>query len=215
MPGIPGIGGATGALSGVIAQETAQNPFTAMMKYMDQASGDITHGVNTATGYLSPWLQAGQGALGHQQQMLAQEAHPHAFYNQMMSGYQMSPAQQFALHQGLGAVSNQAEMKGFGGSGTEAEQLAKYAQGQTSQDQQQYFHNLMGIHSQALQGYGALSQQGMGAGGQMGGWQMSAATQQANLAEAEAKAKAAQVNAANKAHAQEIGGAIGTAAMFA
>lgn len=201
--------GAAGALGGMFGQ----NPMHASMPYMNNAGNQINQYLGNATNGMNPYMQAGQGALGQYQGMLGQMANPQDFYNKMMAGFHMSPAQQFAQQQGLNAVSNNAGANGMMGSGPEAKALENYAQNNTSQMQQQYLGNMMGMYGQALNGYGNLSNMGYGAAGQVGNWNMDAGQQQADIQEAEAQEAAAQASQ-NQSGLGSFFGALGGMAGF-
>ena len=186
-----------------------KSPFEAEQPYMQAAGGDISKYLGKAVGGFQPYLEAGKAGLGQYQQMLGQEAHPGAFYNQMMSGFQMSPAQQFAQHQGLQAVQNRMGAQGFGGSGPQAKALERYAQLSTGQAQQQYLHNLMGMYGQALGGYQHLAGMGEQAASTTGGYYMGAGQDLAQLQQQQAMAAAAQARSREEGIGA-LGGQIGS-----
>jgi hypothetical protein len=92
-----------------------------------------------------PWQKAGVGALQRYQAALAPMADPAAFYRRMISGWQMSPGAQFQLQQAEQAARRGAVAGVSPAGGAEQEALARYTQGLTSQDVQQYYQNLANI----------------------------------------------------------------------
>lgn len=201
-----GIGGALGGMFG-------KNPADAASPYMDQAGDHIRDYYNQATGYLNPYNDAGKGALDQYSNMVAPMANPQEFYNNMMSGFQLSPAQKFAQQQGLDAISNNMAMRGLSGSGSMAKALEDYAQNNTAQAQQQYFNNLSGIYNQGLQGYGNLMNQGFNAGALNSQHAMNAGRSEAELAQARAMMSANSARG-NSEGLGLLGGAIGALSGF-
>jgi len=159
------VSGITDIMGGQEASEDLQKSLQQSMALQKQYLGQ-------AQGYMQPFYGAGQDALKQLQGMFSQMQDPQKFYQQMMSGYQTSPQAQLQMSQAQKAANQSAAASGMLGSGAEQKGLAGYAQQLTSADQQQWLNNMMGIHSQAIQGLGGLEQQGFGAGGQMGGWGM-------------------------------------------
>jgi len=141
-------------------------------------------------GQLSPYEQAGRGALGDYMSALGAYKDPTQLYSQIMSGYQQSPAAQFQEQQGLGQLQNVMGAQGLAGSGQEAKDVLQYSQGLSSQDMQQYLNNVLGMGQTYLGGMGGLGQMGYGAAGQMAGLGMQAGQQVGGLSEALANAQA-------------------------
>ena len=185
---------------------------TGAAPYQTEAAGygkgiDTMHGaVDTSTGYLNPYLQAGTRALGQYQTGLGEMQDPTGFYDKIMRAYQQDPSTLFQMKQGQNALENTAAATGYSGSGKEMQDLMKYSQNLTSQGQQGFLQNILGIHGQYMSGLQGLGQQGQAAGTSMGGWQMQGgediASLQAKKAQAQAQAQAAQYNT--------IGGLIGS-----
>lgn len=216
-----GIGSSIGGgIGSYLAQLLAggRSPFQAEQPYMHAAGGDISQYLGKAVAGFQPYLEAGKAGLGQYMGMLGQEADPTAFYNKMMGGFALSPAQQFAQQQGLEAVQNRMTAGGFAGSGPQAEALEKYAQLSTGQAQQQYLHNLMGMYGQALGGFGRVAGMGEQAAGQVGRYYTGAGQDLAQLQQEQAMAAAAQARAREQgigAIGGDIGSLIGSAAQFA
>ena len=141
-------------------------------------------------GQLSPYEQAGRGALGDYMSALQAYKDPTQLYSQIMSGYQQSPAAQFQEQQGMEQLQNVMGAQGLAGSGQEAKDVLKYSQGLSSQDMQQYLNNVLGMGQTYLGGMGGLGQMGYGAAGQMAGLGMQAGQQVGGLSEALANAQA-------------------------
>lgn len=97
-------------------------------------------------GYLNPMLGGGFGNQNAMQAMLD----PNQFYQNMMQGYQMSPAAEREMGAGEEAIRNAAGASGMAGSSDLAQQSAGYARDFTSDDMQRYFGNQMGIFGQGL-----------------------------------------------------------------
>jgi hypothetical protein len=177
---------------------------TGAAPYKTEAAGygkgidTMQQAVGTSTGYLNPYLQTGTQALGQEYAGLQQMQDPTGFYNKIMDAYQQSPATQFQMQQGLNALKNTAAATGYTGSGKEMQDLMKYSQDLTSQGQQSFLQNILGIHGQYLAGLQGLGQQGQQAGTTMGGWQMQGgqdiAALQAEQAKALAQAQGAQAS---------------------
>lgn len=114
-------------------------------------------------GYLNPYMQAGQNAMGGYQNFLNQYGDPTHMYNDIMSHYSMSPGAQFQMQQGTQAANAAAAANGMLGSGAEQKALMQYGQGIANQDQQQYLNNILGMGNTYLNGMGNLMGQGFGA----------------------------------------------------
>lgn len=135
------------------------------------ASADTLNGIlngfgqykNEVSGNLSPYMQAGNGAIGNYQNALNKMANPVDFMNSIMGQYQQSPWAKFQTQQGINAANNAASASGMLGSGAEQKELADYAQNISSRDMQQYLQNALGINNQYLGGYGHLMDNGLNA----------------------------------------------------
>lgn len=127
---------------------------------------------------LQPWEQQGLNAFGQYGSAINGMSNPSQFYSNIMNQYQMSPAAQFQEQQGQQAMNQASAASGTLGSGGAQKALDQYSQGVASQDQNQYFGNVMGINNQYLGGlqnqYGtgfgaanALNENYMGLGNQL------------------------------------------------
>lgn len=117
-------------------------------------------------GYLDPYRQFGQQAGGDLQSMFAQMRDPSAYINNILSGYQQSPAEQFAQKQALEAITNQAQSQGLGGSSAAQMQAGQTAANIAGQNQNQYLQNVLGVNQNRMGGLQNLVGAGAGAAGQ-------------------------------------------------
>jgi hypothetical protein len=179
-----GLGSLVGGLFGA---RNAQDPGKIAGQYYQQANQYLGQTPGYVDQYLSPYMQAGQGAMGTlqgqyqgllgqnpsgQYQNLVNQSNPMENYlgltrnpgeimNQMGSGYQQSPGYQYNVDQATKASNNAAAAGGFIGSPQQQEQLAHQVSGMASQDYNQYLNNAMGLYGQGLQGMGNLYGAGM------------------------------------------------------
>ena len=180
------------------------------------ATGSANAGYNNAQGYLNPYAQSGQNAMNQwgqatgglganvnsvgpmgQQQWQSAQMSPQQYYQNIMSGYQMSPQAQYAQQVATRAGNSAAAASGMIGSGAFVNGMQRNANQISQGDQQQYFNNVMGsntaqmgalqnyqgqqaqylqnLQDQARLGYGATSQQAQNAmqnGMTQGQWAM-------------------------------------------
>ncbi|MHC4634570.1 MAG: hypothetical protein ACYSYU_05065 [Planctomycetota bacterium] len=123
--------------------------------------------VERALGLLSPFQQAGVGAIGGLQGMVGQD--PTSIINRILGQYQASPAEQFQKQQAQGALQNQLAAAGLSGSGAAIQQAGSLAQNLAQRGQQQFLQNVLGQRQQQMGGLedlfrGGLSAAGTGAG---------------------------------------------------
>lgn len=97
-------------------------------------------------GQYSPYLQAGQQAIGEYLPAIEEMRDPQAFYEQMMGGYETSPETQRAMQEGIRAASQGALAGGIGG-GQMMKELEEYGRTLTAEDQQRWLNQMMGIRS--------------------------------------------------------------------
>ena len=95
----------------------------------------------------SPYMQAGQQAVGEYLPAIEEMRDPQAFYEQMMTGYETSPEAQMAIEEGTRAATQGAAAAGGLGGGQLLKDLQKYGQKLSAADQQQWLQNMMGIRS--------------------------------------------------------------------
>jgi|SRR6185295_7566591 len=135
------------------------NPADAAMPYMQQIP-------ETVTPYYQGAINLGKGAVRTMapiQQQMATD--PGAFYNGMMSGYEPSDQYNFNQQQLMNQQRAAAAAGGFAGTPYDQGRQAELTHGLLSQDEQEYFNNLMGIQNKGMnagmdyfhQGYDASS----------------------------------------------------------
>lgn len=167
-----------------------QKAYEDINKSYQQAISAQQAALGRATGYMQPFYGAGVSGLGAYQQGLSAMADPQKFYQQMMSGYSMSPQAQFQQQQAIQAANQAAAASGMLGSGAEQKALANYTQQLTARDQQQWLNNMLGIYRGYLGGEQGLGQMGYGAAGQMGQWQTQSGRDIADLMARQGQAQA-------------------------
>ncbi len=116
---------------------------------------------NQAQGYQQPYQQAGQGAIGDYQKWLQGQQDPSKFINGLMGQYSESPYAHNLQQQAMNAGQNAASADGTMGSTPMMQQLQQNAGNISSQDQNQWLQNILGINTQYGQG-----QQNLMSGGQ-------------------------------------------------
>jgi uncharacterized protein YcfJ len=152
-----GIGGLFGNLFG-----GNDNPADAANKYFNQIPAELQK-------YLSPYINAGQGAFPQLQGQYGNLLNdPGGMLNKIGQGYQQSPGFKFALQQALGGAGNAAAAGGMAGSPQHEQQNMGIATNLANQDYNQYLQNAMGMYNQGLAGeqglYNTGAQAGMGMG---------------------------------------------------
>lgn len=156
----------------------------------------------TAQENMAPWLEAGQGALGLQQDFLGlggEGAQADAYAN-----YQESPGQKFLRERGEKAIVRQhAAIGGLGGSGVRSA-LNRQGIGVAAQDFGNYYNRLAG-----MSGSGQTAASGLGNLG------MNAASNIGNLAGLQGNARASGILGGAQARQQGIGNVVGLGSMVA
>lgn len=99
-----------------------------------------------------PFYQAGVGALPQLQDWLGQMQDPAGFINQLQSQYTQSPADQFAINQGLRGAQNRGSAAGLIGSTPMAQFQAQTAADIGGQQMNQWLQNVLGINTLYGQG---------------------------------------------------------------
>jgi hypothetical protein len=183
------------------------NTLNDILKGYGQYKGEMS-------GNLSPYMQAGNGAIGTYQNALNQMQDPTKFMNNIMGQYQQSPWAKFQTQQGINAANNAGSASGMLGSGAEQKELADYAQNISSRDMQQYFNNAMGINNQYLGGYGHLMDNGLNANSIYGGFLGNLMNSQAGVGKSLASAQSYQGQNENAGIGSMLGG-LGSLAMGA
>lgn len=130
------------------------------------ASRAAQEDVGKVPGLYEPWQNAGFDALSKSQgQLDSMLNNPSEFINNIMGQYKPSDQYNFAAGQAKDAAANAAAAGGTLGTGYHQYQIADAIQGLSSRDQQQFLQNVLGVNSQALQGYGNIMNQGYNATG--------------------------------------------------
>ena len=127
------------------------------------AMGQERQAMMQALGLLSPFQQAGVGAIGGLQGMLGQD--PTDIVNKILGQYQTSPGEQFQQQQAQGALQNQLAAAGLGGSGAAIQKSGQLAQHLAGQGQQQFLQNVLGQRQQQMGGLESLFRGGLSAAG--------------------------------------------------
>lgn len=112
-----------------------------------------------------PWATAGTNALANLNQYYGKMADPQAYYKQVMSGWNMSPAAQMQAQYGQKAMNQSAAAGGTVGTPAQQEGVARFMQNLVSGDQQQYLDNVMGIGNNYAAGEGNIMNTGYNAAG--------------------------------------------------
>lgn len=148
-------------------------------------------------GTLAPFQQAGVSALSEFQNAIQpQIKDPVGFINNIASQFQESPGAQFQTQQGIAAANQGGVTSGALGSGAQAKALAQFAQGITSQGQQQFLQNVLGQRQQGLQGLQGLIGTGLSADQLQSQFLQALAAQQAQIGAAKGGISEARGNLA-------------------
>jgi hypothetical protein len=146
-----GLGGLLGGLFG-----NSDKPY-------DKAMEQYQQWANKSQGTQQPFLDAGTGAIGNYQDWLEKQKDPTKFINDTMGQYSESPYAQYLQKQSLRAGQNAASAGGLSGSTPLMQQLQQNAGNISSQDQNQWLQNVLGINTQYGQGQNNLMQGGQNA----------------------------------------------------
>ena len=120
------------------------NPADAGMPYLNEIPG-------TVTPYYNPYINLGKGAARISAPVYYQQVtNPQGYYNNIMSGYSQSPAEQYNQQQLLAQQAGTAAAGGFSGTPYDQQQQAATTNGLLAQDQQQYYNNVTGAQNQGL-----------------------------------------------------------------
>ena len=111
--------------------------------------------------YQNPFYNAGKGAIGDYQSWLGGQKDPSQFINNLMGQYQQSPWAKFQMQQGQNTANNAASASGMLGSTPFMQASQDYSRNISSQDQNQWLQNVLGVNTQYGQG-----QQNLMTGGQ-------------------------------------------------
>jgi hypothetical protein len=124
----------------------------------------------SAQSRIAPYGQIGMTGMQDYTSRLNQMKDPTGFMNNIMSQYQSSPWATFQTKNMMDTLNNNAAASGSLDSGALQKRLMQYGQGITSQDQQNYLQNALGINNQYLSGEQGLGQMGANTALQQGNW---------------------------------------------
>lgn len=96
----------------------------------------------------NPFYNMGTGAIAPYQAYNQRMADPSAFINQLMGSYQSSPYANFMQKQAQRANTNSASASGLIGSTPYQQQGEQYAHDISSQDQNSWLNNVLGVNTQ-------------------------------------------------------------------
>ena len=139
--------GLAGILSGLFGH--SGDPYKEASKEYEKYYGQ-------AQGAQNPFFQAGTGAIPGYQDWLSKMKDPSQFINSLMGQYQESPFAKFQQQQGIRAAQNLGSASGLTGSTPLQMQAQQNAQNISSQDQNQWLQNVLGINNQYGSGLNSL-----------------------------------------------------------
>ncbi len=135
-----GLGGLFGGLFGN-SGKSYQDAMDQYNKYM-----------NKGEGVQQPYTDAGKNAVGEYQNWLNGQKDPTKFINDIMGQYNESPYAHNLQQQSINAGTNAASASGLTGSTPFAQQLQQNAGKISSEDQNQWLQNVLGINKQYGEG---------------------------------------------------------------
>lgn len=139
-----GLGGFFGGMFG-----NSGKPYEdAMQQYQDY--------MNKGQAVQQPYADAGKGALGEYQTWLQGQKDPAKFVNDQMGNYHESEWAKNMQQQSMNAGQNAASASGLMGSTPLMQQLQQNAGNITSQDQNQWLQNVLGVNKQYGEGQNNL-----------------------------------------------------------
>lgn len=136
------------------------DPSQAYQAAQDQANKYYGMATNTQ----QPFYNAGTGAIPQYQQYLQQMSNPTGFINNIMSQYQESPWAKFQQQEAQRANNNMASAAGLIGSTPWQRAGEDYARNISSQDQNQFLQNVLGVNTSYGSGLNNLLNYGANAG---------------------------------------------------
>jgi len=148
-----------------------KNPADTANKYISQIPG-------TYEKYLSPYIQAGQGALPELQNQYKDLLGGNV-YNKLGEGYKESPGYKFKLSQALQAAEHANAAGGMLGTPAHEMQNMQLANDISSQDFENYLNHQIGLYGMGLQGEQNLGNMGFQSSNSMADAISNALTQQA------------------------------------
>ncbi len=175
--GMYGGGGFGGALPGLL-----QGLFGQSGRPYEKARDAYMPYFNQATGYQQPYLQAGNQAVPQYQDWLKGMQDPSGFINSQMGKYQESPWAHNLQTQAIRAGQNMGSASGLSGSTPLMQQMEQNASNISSQDQNQWLQNVLGVNTQYGQGLNNLMGGGQNAANALMHLLYSAAGDMGNMA---------------------------------
>jgi hypothetical protein len=151
-----------GANKAADAQKEAANKAAAIQQ---QAMDYQKANYEQASGNLSPFIKAGQGANSMLASAYGLNGAPPL---SNLDGFYNSPDYKFAIKGGSDALDNSAASKGGVLSGNQIRAQTEYGSGLATQNLQNYFFKLAGLSQQGITAGGYLGQIGTGVGAQVG-----------------------------------------------
>lgn len=149
---------------------------------------DIQQGINqmqgmynNTMGFMNPFINAGQNALGPYQKAITPMLTPDQFYQKMMHGYTESPQAKLRQQEGEQAYDRSAAASGMLGSGALGKAVSNFTQQNIGADQQNWLNNMLGIYEQGLKGNSDLAHIGLQGGLGMGQIGQGYASQMGNM----------------------------------
>ena len=155
MQFISGAGGLFGGLFG-----HSHRPY-------DKAAQQYKQYYDKAQANQQPYYDAGTGAIPKYQEWLNSQQNPSQFINDQMANYSESPYAHMLQQQSMRAGQNAASAAGLGGSTPLMQQLQQNAGQISSQDQNQWLQNVLGINTQYGQGQQNMMNAGQNSANQL------------------------------------------------
>lgn len=142
-------GGQYGAIPGAISGIFSGNQQEKVDKLLKQIPDEMKK-------YLMPYINAGQGALPHLNDISGEYEHMYKDPNEIISrigaGYQKSPGYDWQLDQGENAITNAAAAGGMAGTAQHQQQAGTLATNLANQDFQNYLSKALGVFGSGLEG---------------------------------------------------------------
>lgn len=190
-----GLGGLLGGMFG-----DQGSPYGAAMGPYQQYNQQAANGQN-------PFLQAGQGAVGNYQNWLQGMQNPSQFINGLMGQYQQSPWAKYQQQAATRGANNLGSASGLTGSTPLQLQAQQNAGNISSQDQQNWLQNVLGINNQYGMGQQNLMNSGQNAANALTGLYGNEAQGMGNLAYGQQQGN-------NQDFMNELGGGLQLAGSF-
>jgi len=150
----------------------AQSAANAQKNAANQAIQQTEQNYQRTSGNLSPYISAGNNALGQMQALNSGD----------YSSFKASPDYQFSLSQGIQGLDRSAAARGSLYSGGHSADILGYAQGLASQNYGNYYNRLAGLAGMGQNASTNLGSIGAGKAGSIGSYLMDAGNAQATSA---------------------------------